>query len=460
MRTVLLLAYQFPPIGGAGVLRALKLAQYLPEHGYRPIIVTGPGRPDFWWTPEDRELLASLGEVRIERLETPEPDPPAQLRRRLERVFDRWGDIERWWVIGAEEVGRRVGAPADLILCELGPYETADAAAQLSRDLGIPWVADLQDPWALDEMWLYPSEWHLARDRRRMRRILGSAGSVIMNTDEARARASRAFPELAGPGLVAIPNGFDPADFADPPPTRKDAAFRIVHTGTLHTAFALYQRRAGRRRRLLGGMPVPGTDYLTRSHAYLLRALDELVSRQPALAGSIELHLAGVLTDEDRYFNERAKVRVVEHAFVSHRRSIELVRSADLLFLPMQQLPDGARAGLVPAKTYEYVASGVPILAAVPPGDARDLLDRACTATIVEPDDSAGMRSAIEALLGSRAERPALIPPPDVLAEYAWPRLVQRIAELLDATLERSVTALPTSPAFTYTETRRTGGAG
>ncbi len=34
------------------------------------------------------------------------------------------------------------------------------------------------------------------------------------------------------------------------------------------------------------------------------------------------------------------------------------MRSADLLFLPMQNLPPGVRATIVPGKTYEYLASG------------------------------------------------------------------------------------------------------
>ena len=44
----------------------------------------------------------------------------------------------------------------------------------------------------------------------------------------------------------------------------------------------------------------------------------------------------------------------------------ELISSADLLFLPMHELPEGTSARIVPCKTYEYLASGRPVLAAVP----------------------------------------------------------------------------------------------
>ncbi len=73
------------------------------------------------------------------------------------------------------------------------------------------------------------------------------------------------------------------------------------------------------------------------------------------------------------------------------------MRSADLLFLPMHDLPAGRRAGLVPQKTYEYLAAGRPILAAVPDGDARDLLDASGVARLCRPADAAAMAAAVAA---------------------------------------------------------------
>ena len=40
MHRVLMIAYIFPPIGGAGVQRTAKFAKYLPEFGWQPIILT------------------------------------------------------------------------------------------------------------------------------------------------------------------------------------------------------------------------------------------------------------------------------------------------------------------------------------------------------------------------------------------------------------------------------------
>ena len=80
------------------------------------------------------------------------------------------------------------------------------------------------------------------------------------------------------------------------------------------------------------------------------------------------------------------------------------MRSADLLFLPMHDLPPGRAAGIVPYKTYEYLAAERPILAAVPDGDARDLL-RVPHATLCRPKDVEAMAAAIADAIDARARR-------------------------------------------------------
>ncbi len=40
MKTVLVLAAHFPPSGGVGVIRTLNFVKYLPDFGWKPIVVT------------------------------------------------------------------------------------------------------------------------------------------------------------------------------------------------------------------------------------------------------------------------------------------------------------------------------------------------------------------------------------------------------------------------------------
>jgi glycosyltransferase involved in cell wall biosynthesis len=422
----LILAYYFPPTGGGGVQRSLKFARYLPEFGYDATVVTGPGTSTGPWSPPDETLQAQLPATGIRRL--PESEPVrTNWQMRAEKWFRLMSPWSRWWTGGAVREGLKVSKEIDVIFASMPPYDTADAAMTLSRKLGKPWVADLRDAWALDETMIYPSLLHHRREIGRMRARLSTAAAVVTTTPEAARWIRAQFPELADRPVVSIPNGFDRSDFETAPPERRDAAFRIVHTGSLYTDIG--RRQHWRLRRLLAGS-LRGVDILTRSHIYLLQAVETLIARDPSLRSRIELLLAGVLSKSDRELADRSpSVRVL--GYLPHREAIALMRSADLLFLPMHNLPPGMRSGSVPGKTYEYLAAQRPILAAVPEGDARDMLVHAGTAHICAPDDAEGMAAAIEGQLKGSAARPGHVPD-EVLERFERRSLTGALASVLD----------------------------
>jgi glycosyltransferase involved in cell wall biosynthesis len=440
-RTVLFLAYHFPPIGGGGVGRSAKLVRYLPESGYRSVVVCGPAAPAGRWTPLDEELASRIpAQTEVISLPGPAPEPYSRgWKGRIERWLGGQTRFSRWWIEGAQAVGR-TARDVDVVYASMAPYESADVAAAIKRELGKPWVADLRDPWALDEMTVYPTRLHRERERKRMRRLLATADAVVTSTPEAERRVREAFPEFDERLVVTIPNGFDRADFDSALPERTDSAFRIVHTGYLHSELGFQHRKMAHARELLGGA-VKGLDILTRSHVYLLAAIDQLIKQDRRLAETIEVHLAGVLSETDKRIAARSPV-VRLLGYVPHRQTVELLRSADLLFLPMHDLPPGTRAGIVPGKTYEYIESGRPILAAVPDGDARDMLEEAGTAHLCRPADVDAMvriiRSEIERWRAGE-EPPA--PDPAVLERFNYRNLARQLAEVFD-----EVIAAPRAP--------------
>jgi glycosyltransferase involved in cell wall biosynthesis len=422
MPRVLLLARSFPPLGGAGVHRTTGSVRHLPECGWHPVLVTGPGMRRGRWDAEDPELLARVpADAEVHRVAGTEPAGATGLAARLALLRpgpDRW---VRWWIEQSVALGRRVGAGADVVLASCAPYETALAGARLAAELRLPWVADLEDPWALDEMRLYPTAVQRTLDLRSMRRALASASAIVTAAPEAAAAVRQALPDLADRTVTGIPIGFDRDDFAGPAPPRADhGVFRIVHAGSLHTDLGTRLHRTRTRRRLLGGT-APGVDILPRSHVLLMDAIAGLRG-----AGPIELHLAGALTDGDRAAAARhGFVRL--HGLLPHREAVALMRSADLLFLPMHDLPPGTRARLIPYKTYEYLGARRPILAAVPDGDVRDMLAPLPGATLVRPGDVEAMARAIEAEL-ARAPVADLSDTPALERRQS----VAAIAEVLD----------------------------
>jgi len=432
---ILYLAFYFPPLGGGGVQRTVKFARYLGEFGFEPVFVTGPAGGRTRHAPLDASLEADLPrDARVYRMQG---ELPGDFRpSRLRRLLDRPSDFDRAWAAGCESAGRRAAAEneLDVILASMSPFETSLAAERLAETLQLPWVADLRDPWALDEMSAYPTGWHRGRELRRMRRRLASAARVVMNTPEAAHALASAFPELAE-RTVAIPNGFDPADFEGAPERRTDDRFRIVHTGALHAGLGASHQRSSGLRRLLGGERVP-VDILTRSHVYLLRALERWREHRPRDAGRAQLVLAGDLSPQDREVVERSGVAdlVQMPGYVSHAQSVALLRGADLLFLPMHGLPQGERARIVPGKTYEYLAARRPILAAVPEGDARDLVLESGLGHVCEPDDAAAMADVLQRRFQAKREGIEATPAPDAFyRRFERRELTQRLCETLEA---------------------------
>jgi hypothetical protein len=445
-RRILMIARHFPPIGGAGVHRSLGSVRHLPSHGYAVTVITGPGGGVDRWSPEDPGLLdAASATGDVHRIAGPEPvDPP--WARRAERWVGARTPWVRWWLDGIVRKGLEVGRDVDLIYVSCAPYETAWAGARLATLLGKPWVADLEDPWALDEMRVQPTAAHQQLDLRRMRHALGTASAIVMCAPEAASRMRRALPRPPAGGVAAIEIGFESDAFRDVPRRAADGVFRIVHTGSMHTELGLRHRRSRTLRRALGGTSTD-VDILTRSHVFLLEAIDRVLTSGPASKGAVELHLAGDLTAADRdAIGGRDYVRLA--GSLSHEQTAALMRSADLLFLPMHELSPGRRAGLIPYKTFEYLAAERPILAAVPDGDVRDMLAPLAHVSLCRPADVAGMAVAIASRMhdAPAADPRQGVASPD-LRRFERNELVGRIADVLDDVLATSGQRLVTTPA-------------
>lgn len=378
MKRILFVAYHFPPHGGAAVQRSLKFVKYLPSFDVEPTVLTGLGATDRKWSPPDKTLAAEIPPD-IEVVRTPWP-----AGSRSERLA---AEAKRLEVAAQLVEAKRLEA----IFVSMSPFSDAVFATELSKRCGIPWIADLRDPWALDEFQVYRTRWHRERNFRAMRRALCSAALIVMNTPEAAAALGKAFPEFKARS-ISITNGFDLEDLPPATPPPRNEFYTIVHAGFLHAAAGLRQRRRPWQYRLLGRIEM-GVEILPRSHYYLLQALERWRSEDPSIESRVRFHLVGETRAIDRELVAHSPVTSMTKftGYLPHSESVRAVREADLLFLPMHKLPPGKRASIVPGKTYEYLASGRPILAPVPDGNAKEILTRARTGLVCEPDNTEQM---------------------------------------------------------------------
>jgi glycosyltransferase involved in cell wall biosynthesis len=401
MRKILFIAYHFPPAGGGGVQRSLKFVKYLPESGYLPVVLTIEAPDDRRWTPTDQALLDEVPEaVKVHRVAIPdEVHVPGKLERAARELLGMRSRFGQAWMSRVIEAGTRIAEEEkpDLIFVTMSPFDGADASAEISRRTGIPWVADLRDPWALDEFQLHRTRWHRALEKSQMAKSLESAALVIMNTPESARRVKDALPRLRSNKVVSLTNGYDASDFSGEVEPIGGGKFNIVHSGYFHAESGLIERARQRQYRLLG-RTVPGVERLPRSHYYLLAAFEQWLKESPEIAETIRVHCVGVLSKADQALidNSPAKAIFACSGYLNHAECLRYVRGAELLFLPMHKMPQGMKAGLVPGKTYEYMAAGRPVLATLPESDARDFLEKAGTGVFARPGDVAGMLEALK----------------------------------------------------------------
>lgn len=427
---LLLLAYHYPPMGGAGVQRPLKFSKYLGDEGVQVTVLsaleTGYLR--------DESLLAEIpASVSVQRLEhTPllqrltrrragnaapaaaasaSPAPRPAWRDAALAVYGalQWPDDKAGWArrafADATRLVREQGI--DLILSSAPPVSSHRLAAKVAAACGIPWVADWRDLWTDNPAYAAPA-WRRGADRALEARLLASAAGVVTVTPTLqRVLAAK----LGGRREVAlIPNGYDEADFEGAVPAPAEPGlFRVVHAGTL------YGHQS----------PLP-----------LLLAADRVLTAQPALAQRLRLRLVGQVGARfETMLAEFDSVHpgVLERrGYVAHHEAVAEMLGADLLLLI---IGGGASArGVLSGKVFEYLRTRRPVLLIGPTeGDAAQLLRAHAACRVAEEGDVAGIAAALSAALAGgfgaapEAARPELFERRALTAQLAV--FLQRCAD-------------------------------
>jgi glycosyltransferase involved in cell wall biosynthesis len=415
---VLLVAYFFPPLAGGGVHRVLSFARYLPENGWACTVVCA-GADDYWvrdpsletHVPPDTEVLRVPGGTPLAawlRLRGARDD--ASRARRPARGFAlarRLADLTLipdpyvGWARRATRVAREriARGDVDVILTSSPPDSAHLAGRELARTTALPWVADFRDPWIGAHFLTPPTPWHAARQRSLERTVVTGADLVLA--------ASRTHLEdlraLSPRRLELLPNGFEPG----PPVTpRRDDRFTMVFTGTL---FHMRQTRV------------------------FLEALAGWLARDPVERSRVRVVLAGPYEQDQAELARRLGLAgVVEFSGpLPHAETRALQNGADLLLL---WKPDGpGYRTMVPGKLYEYLDSGRPLLAILPPQDEAARMVSDAGGERIDPDDGAGVARSLQRRVGAWTRDGA--PPgtrPAWLADHTRVALAARLGHLLD----------------------------
>lgn len=434
MKRGILITCYFPPDGGVGAQRPRKLAQYARDAGWDLTVVTrqSPAKRSNW-EPEDQSL-AGEPTSQVIRLPFPAqttagamvPGPNVESDTFLASVVGCVRDL-------------LAGRSYDAVILTMPPYGMSPVIPAIQAFSQVPVFIDLRDPWALDGAPSYRNKAQWSVTNQWMHKVLSHADGVIANTPEAGIQIRKAIEGLEYDQVEVVNNGCTVSEFLGPMPPRPDAmdadCFHLVHTGTLHSqAFERTRGLVGLARSIRNHRVEP-VSISGRTAFHLLRAMDRLGRNKDDCLNNFRLSLVGVKDEPTRRIVERSSshnlVQLV--GFVPFNESIAWIRHADALFLPLFGLPKGHRSRIVPSKCYEYIASGKPILGALPEGDARDLVKNSGRGYIADPCDDAAIADALRNTIHQARSMGRQSPPdPTSLEPFDWKQLCHRFFSFVD----------------------------
>ncbi|MEM7156090.1 MAG: glycosyltransferase [Myxococcota bacterium] len=416
-RTVLFISRWFPPAFQIGGKRAYRFARYLPEHGWRPIVWTGflddgvPHDP----TPVELPPEAVVDRTLIPRW-WPEPKRARATGADITpgRPLQRPGPLQRL----RRQVSLPVGAPVlllpqqlrrlstlielyrpDAIMATASPYWTLVLGARAARRFGLPLVLDLRDPWTNNFLQGQKAGWVQRAEAATERHCLTAANSVVFTAPATTAAYQALYPSLAD-RFTTITNAFDPAQLPTEAAAR-GADRLLVHFGACDG---------------------------TRRLDNVLYGLAALRDRGEVDLDELRLLNLGKPDADDLALAERIGVRMEVEPFAPLEEGLALLASADVQVL----VGFGDESMFIPAKLFDYLLSGAPILALGHAAQVGAIVEGTGSGLAVTGEDPHTTAEALRRLLtgefGPRDRR--------AVRAYAAPS----VAETLAGVLERAVT--------------------
>lgn len=409
-KKLLLIAYHFPPIqGSTGTNRTLASCKYLSRLGWDITVLTIDPRAYENTAEQNSRLIPKTVTVcRAWGIDT---------RKRL----SLWGRYplslaipDRWqsWILGGYVAGSSVIKRwrPDLLMSTY-PIASAHVIGYLlKRRFRIPWVVELRDPMLQAN---YPKtrieRWAF---RKVEEFVFSHADRIIVTTPGCRRMYQERFPDPSFPSISVISNGFDHELFPnsiEAVELSDERPLVFLHSGLLYphernpTAFFEAIRRL-----LADGM----FDRIKAEFHFRAPGHEEAYRQKVS-----ELGIGSV-------------IRILPS--VPYVEALAEIQRADALMLFQAENCNDQ----IPAKAYEYLRAGRPILALTDPiGDTANLLRSVGLDAIAKLEDADAIEQLLSTFLPRLRSGLAYVAPDTEIARFSRQNLTAELADLLDDVL-------------------------
>ncbi|UCG52089.1 MAG: glycosyltransferase [Candidatus Latescibacterota bacterium] len=438
-RKLLLVAYDFPPVTSAGMLRVAGMTKYLLRKNWDVTVLTV--KRSFVHTSEDSLELIPEGvrvvrtwsfELRrlerwlVQRIEgrsdaetlTEFPDERlgrfgwrSWCSRMVRRVFaliiraTAFPDPKAGWLLPLLFRSWRLMANEryDVVLSSSLPHSLQLAVLLLRKLRSFRWVTDFRDPWTIPERGT-KRKW----DRRIRRfvesKVLTRCDAVVTNTPGNYEALIEWLGDPIEKKALVITNGFDTEVACDWTTSNRDQpGCDFVYTGEVYPGMLDTYVRALRFMREQGTARLPKLWVFGR------------VPGESILRGISDSHLQGSIEFKGR---------------IPFDESLRMIRDATALLLLLPHAKGFETC--VPSKLYPYLFSPRPILALAPRGDATRIVEKTGRGVAVATEEPADVAEAIiDFLNAARTGALNLKRNDSELEKYRMEILVDRMDDVL-----------------------------
>lgn len=402
-RKMLIVAYLFPPIGGGGVQRALKMAKYLGDYGWDVSVLTVQGARH---VSQDPSLLEQVPEqVKIYRAkewkipgmastgtggqategssqQSEQADPlSVRLKQKLKPLLRRLKeavlipDEQITWYSQAVKKGETIirDKKIDVIFSTSGPYTNHLVAKALKQKTGVPWIADFRDPWT-QNMHRPQLKRRLKLEEKMEKEVIEHA-DILMTVTHSFAKNFRAKYGQSIKQLEVIHNGFDPQDYIH------------IQSSKLYPEKWIFI--------------YTGIFYQQRNPRLFLECVAELIAEQKVNREHLSIQFAGVFDypgyDENASCVGRLGLNDIVHVWgnLPHRNALSLLMGANQLLLIGDVTADSG--DYIPGKLFEYMAVRKPIFALSVEGESARIMEKLQLGKVIPPFDKEKIKQAFKA---------------------------------------------------------------
>lgn len=426
MKRVLIITYYWPPSGGSGVQRWLKMSKYFPENGWQPVIYTADNAE---YPVEDASLQNDVA-PETEVIRRPIIEPYTFYKKFLgikkdEKVkagFINEGkkksgwkeklsvwirgncfipDARCWWIKPSIRFLSKYlkEHPVDAIISTGPPHSMHLIAKALHKKFNIPWVADFRDPWT-DIDFYHDLKLTKRSDKKHHHlenQVLTEATKVVtVGWDCAKGLENHGAKDVN-----VITNGFDSSSetTSESITQLQNECFTMSHIG------------------IIGA---------NRNPEKFWEAISELsiLDLKIRLIGQID----NSVIDSIKKNHIEKFVEIIP--YIPHNQVVEEQSKSQVLLLFINNAPNAK--GVLTGKLFEYLASGRPILGIGPEdGDSAKIIAETQSGIVIDFKDKERMKSAIMDFYQKYKDNQLVTKRDELIEKYSRKNLAQEFVKIL-----------------------------